>query len=176
MNKQMASQNIHLMSASQPFRQFLSIALLLVSTAGQLIQPVPAAQEPATPAPAERVLMPDKAEAASPVSQSVLAEKYGIQILHVAVTAGGGMVDLRIRILDPEKARQIFKDPHQMPTLVAGDSGLMLNAPHHMVGNVRLQKDAAGFILYPNARSAVKAGTPVSAVFGDVRVEPVIAQ
>ena len=63
-----------------------------------------------------------------------------------------------------------------MPTLVADDSGLTLNAPQHMVGNIRLQKDAAGFILYPNARNAVKAGTPVSVVFDDVKVEPVKAQ
>jgi hypothetical protein len=120
--------------------------------------------------------MPGKAEATAPISQSVLAEKYGIQILRIAVTAGGGMVDLRIKVLDPEKARQVFKDPHHMPTLVADDRGLTLNAPQHMVGNIRLQKDAAGFILYPNARSAVKAGTPVSVVFGDVKVEPVKAQ
>jgi hypothetical protein len=157
-------------------RKILTITLLLLAPGAAFAAFARAAQEPVTPAPAEHMSMPDKAGATAPISQSVLAEKYGIQILRIAVTAGGGMVDLRIKVLDPEKARHVFKDPHRMPTLAADDSGLTLNAPQHMVGNIRLQKDAAGFILYPNARSAVKAGTPVSVVFGDVKVEPVKAQ
>ncbi len=157
-------------------RNTLPITLLLLAPGVAFAAFVRAAQEPVTPGLVEHMSMPGKAEATPPISQSVLGEKYGIQILRIAVTAGGGMVDLRIKILDPEKARHVFKDPHHMPTLVAEDSGLTLNAPQHMVGNIRLQKDAAGFILYPNARSAVKAGTPVSVVFDGVKVEPVKAQ
>ena len=42
--------------------------------------------------------------------------------------------------------------------------------------NVRLQKDAACFLLYPNARNAIRPGTRVAVAFGDVTVEPVVAR
>jgi hypothetical protein len=41
---------------------------------------------------------------------------------------------------------------------------------------VRLQKDAASFLLFPNTRNSVRPGARVAVVFGDVRVEPVVAQ
>jgi len=199
MNSQTTSPAFYRARVVCPVRQALAATFLLIVVGGSLNHPARAAQAPAEPKPplqapeqapaqttAKEPAQPPaqahdaaheaKQEAAQRISTSVLAESYGIQIVHIAVTAGGGLVDFRFKILDPEKARQVFKDPHHLPTLVADDSGLTLNAPQHQTGGVRLQKEAAGYILYPNARNAIKAGTPVSVVFGDVKVEPVKAQ
>jgi hypothetical protein len=163
------------------FLRYLPAVLSVIVIGTALVRPSPSCQQPemtaaATPDSSPATTSATIPAATQPISTGVLEKDYGLQILHIAVTAAGGMVDFRFKILDPEKARQFFKNPHQMPTLVADDSGLTLIAPHHMAGNVRLQKDTVGFILYPNVRNAIKAGSPVSAVFGGVRVEPVKAQ
>ena len=105
-----------------------------------------------------------------------LAEQYGIQITLIAVTGAGGLVDFRFKVLDPDKARKLVGQPPTMPALVATGSDLKLETSHKMMHAIRLQKDAVSYALYPNVRGAVKPGTPVSAAFGDLRVEPVKAQ
>jgi hypothetical protein len=86
-------------------------------------------------------------------------------------------VDLRFTVLDPAKARPLLSDHARPPRLVAEGRGEELQAPTHgAMRNVRLQKDAACFLLYPNARNAIQPGTRVAVAFGDVRVEPVVAK
>jgi hypothetical protein len=41
--------------------------------------------------------------------------------------------------------------------------------------SIRIQRDAACYVLFPNARNAVKRGTRVQVAFGDLRVEPMAA-
>jgi hypothetical protein len=111
------------------------------------------------------------------ITRTVLQERYGIRLDHVAVTGGGGLVDFRFTVLDPAKARPLLRDHAQPPRLVVEGSGAELEGPHHgAMRNVRLQKDASSFILFPNARGAVRPGTRVEVAFGNVRVEPVVAQ
>jgi hypothetical protein len=105
-----------------------------------------------------------------------LAEQYGVQITRVAVTGGGGLVDFRFKVLDPEKARKLVGQLPTMPALVATGSDLKLETSHKMMHAIRLQKDAVSSALYPNVRGAVKPGTLVSVAFDGVRVEPVTAQ
>jgi hypothetical protein len=105
-----------------------------------------------------------------------LAEQYGIQITLVAVTGAGGLVDFRFKVLDPDKARKLVGEPPTMPALVAKGSDLRIETSHKMMHAIRLQKNAVSYALYPNVRGAVKPGTPVSAAFGELRVEPVNAQ
>jgi len=62
-----------------------------------------------------------------------------IQITRVAVTGGGGLVDFRFKVLDPEKARKLVGQPPTMPTLVAQGSGLKLETSHKMMHAIRLQ-------------------------------------
>jgi hypothetical protein len=70
----------------------------------------------------------------------------------------------------------VLDGPAGLPRLSVGD-GPPLSAPHHgAIRSIRLQKDAACYLLYPNARGAVKRGSKVTVAFGGVRVEPVVAQ
>jgi len=133
----------------------------------------------ATPRPA-RAAEPKPAPAsvkAKAITATALERNHGIRITQLAVTGGGGLVDLRFTVLDPAKARSLLQDHGKPPRLVVEGSEAELQAPTHgAMRNVRLQKDAACFLLYPNARSAVHPGARVAVAFGDVRVEPLVAK
>lgn len=112
------------------------------------------------------------------ISKSQLAERYGLQITRIGVTAAGGIIDLRYKILDAVKASPLLSDPTTLLTLVAVDSGLTLN-PARMGRShdrIRMKNGAVPFNFYPNARGAVKPGTLVSVAFGKIKVEPIAAQ
>ena len=143
------------------------VAAMLLALAGSLSRPAWAAPMHGEGSPAP----------SSAIDAATLQERYGVRIDKVAVTGGGGLVDVRFTVLDPGKARPILQDPASRPKLVVEDGGLVLDGPvHGLMRNVRLQKDAACFLLYPNARGAVKSGTRVAVAFGNVKVASVVAQ
>ena len=113
--------------------------------------------------------------AAAPISEGELEAQYGVRVNLLAVTAVGGLVDLRLKILDASKAQGLLQG--QVPTLQVEGSGVALTAPEESRPDVRqLQDDGGVFILYPNINTAVKRGDKVTVVFGDIRLEPVVAQ
>ncbi|NTU56889.1 MAG: hypothetical protein HGA79_11625, partial [Anaerolineales bacterium] len=106
-----------------------------------------------------------------------LEQQYGIHLTLVGVTAAGGMVDIRYRIVDPVKAAQLVDEEEGgiMPMVYVGNGDVMLMSDMHM----REQRLVAGRVYYnliPNTQNVVKRGTVVTVVFGDVAVEPTLAQ
>ena len=91
------------------------------------------------------------------------------------MTAQGGLVDVRFKVLDAAKARALLANPDNVPVLIAGDKPPLM-APHHALKGARFSKGQVFFILYPNVRRAVEAGTPVTVAMGPVRLGPVTAQ
>jgi hypothetical protein len=113
------------------------------------------------------------------LSNDQLEAQYGVRVTLIAVTAMGGIVDFRYKLVDPAKAAALLHDPENAPVLTAVDSGLTLSptkmgSRHH--GQMGMKKGTAPFTFYPNVRNAVKAGTPVSVAFGKIKVEPIVAQ
>jgi hypothetical protein len=147
-------------------RQHLLAAVLLLTP----FTAVPAG----TPAAWARVAAAGASARSLPAA--ALAARHGLSITRVAVTAGGGMVDLRFTVLDPAKAAALLSDGHA-PRLLVPATGLALDPPHHGAQrSIRLEKDAACFVLYPNTRGAVRPGTAVAVAFGDLSVEAISAQ
>ena len=102
------------------------------------------------------------------LSMNRFKEEYGMQVSRVAVTALNGIVDVRMKVLDSEKADQLLEDGHF--ALLVGDT--LIPAPHihrHMLKNKTI------ILFFPNLQDIVKSGTPVSVVFDNLRVEPVTA-
>lgn len=100
------------------------------------------------------------------VSFQTLEEEYGLQISRATVSAMGSAVDVRMKVLDPEKAEELVEEGHF--ALLVGEK--VLPAPHvhrHMLLNKTI------IILFPNQKNIVKSGTPVSIVFENLKVEPV---
>jgi hypothetical protein len=103
------------------------------------------------------------------ISHQTFEEQYGMQVSLAAVSAMDGIVDVRMKVLDREKAEQLLEEPHF--ALLVGDT--LIPAPHvsrHMFSNKTI------IVFFPNQKRVVKKGTPVSIVFEDLRVEPVNVQ
>ena len=106
-----------------------------------------------------------------------LEEQYGLRVRLVAVTAGGGMVDVRLKIVDAKKAKILLQDPKNFPTLRIADNDITLIVPDETRSQeIKFEKDSIIFILFSNARGVVRPGTPVSLVFSEIQVEPVLAK
>ena len=104
-----------------------------------------------------------------------LEERYGIRVTLIGVTAAGGMVDFRFRVLDAGKALALTKDHALMPVLNVqnSDTRLAMGAGMH---SMNFQDGKVYYILFGNPRGEVKSGTPISVAFGDMQVEPILAQ
>lgn len=110
--------------------------------------------------------------AAQVITAATLEARHGLRVTRVAVTGGGGLVDLRFTVLDPVKARPLLEGAGHELRLVVEKDGALLTAPHHgAMRNVRLARDAACFVLFPNVRGAVRPGTRVAVAFGEVRLQ-----
>lgn len=110
------------------------------------------------------------------ISQSVLEEKYGLHVNLVAVTAAGGLVDLRLKVLDGEKAKLLLADEKNFPTLFL-ENGVILNAPAD-IKSQKIEFTSGGiiFIIYPNSGNSVKPGSPVTIILGETALEPINAK
>lgn len=105
------------------------------------------------------------------VSEATLESECGLHINLVAVTAAGGMIDVRFKVLDKEKAAQLLGTSQVRLAIVAEDSGTVIQAPPDTEQNFTLQDGMVYFVQFPNVSHAVEAGRPVSLVIGDMRLE-----
>jgi hypothetical protein len=102
------------------------------------------------------------------ISSQTLEEEYGMNLSLAAVSALDSIVDVRLKVRDPEKAAELLEEEHF--ALLVGDT--LIPSPHigrHMFDNKTI------IIMFPNRQNIVKSGTPVSLVFDSLRVEPVLA-
>ena len=105
--------------------------------------------------------------AAPVISEKALEEQYGLRVNLVAVTASGGMVDLRLKIMDAQKAKLLLQDQANFPALYVNDASVILNASDDAkTQQIKFDDNNSLFLLYPNSRNAVKPGTPVNILFG----------
>jgi len=100
-----------------------------------------------------------------------LEEKYGMQVSLAAVSMMDGVVDVRLKIVDPAKAEKLIVN--QAALLV--DTKFLVIGPH-VHQHFRLKKDKIHFLFFPTLKGQVHAGSEVSLVIGSVRVEPMIVQ
>jgi len=105
-------------------------------------------------------------------SLSELEDLYGVKIALVANSMMGSVVDVRLQVTDPEKARALLDN---QAALLLGQESLIL-APHmHSHGGNRIKLGKVFTIFFP-ARQIIHPGSSVSLVFGAIRVEPVTVQ
>jgi hypothetical protein len=103
---------------------------------------------------------------------AAIADRLGIRITKVVVTADGGLVDLRYQVIDPDKAVFLFDNLDVVPKMVAenGEVISLESLPHRH----DVYAGLAYFILYRNSKNSVKPGSQVTVVVGDdLRLEHV---
>lgn len=104
------------------------------------------------------------------IGPQALEDRFGIRIVLITVTAGGGLVDLRYQVVDAEKAPLIW-ETENLPVLIAEDSGTTLRVPPPRARPDKIEAGHVYFLLVPNAEGAIRPGTRVTLVFDNVRVE-----
>mgnify|MGYP001576025428 FL=1 len=113
--------------------------------------------------------------------QKELADKWGIQVESVRLTAGNYMVDLRYRVLDAEKAARVIT-PRINPYLIDQASGAKFVVPSPpRIGPLRQTRSPqiAGksyFIFFANPGQYIKPGNKVTMILNDVRIENLAVQ
>jgi len=102
------------------------------------------------------------------ISFAELEERYGVRVSLVAVSMMNSIVDVRLRVIDPEKASALLKN--QAALLV--DQQALILAPHqHQHGAIKRNK--IHFLFFPTQNNTIHIGSQVSLVFGAVRLETV---
>jgi hypothetical protein len=104
-----------------------------------------------------------------PTTFAQLEENYGVQISLAATSMMGNIVDVRLKVIDTEKAHALLQN---QAALLVNQQALIL-APHmHSHNGGRLKAGKIFTIFFP-AQKIITSGSQVSLVFGPVRVEPV---
>ena len=106
------------------------------------------------------------------VTVDEMAGRYGVDVNLIAVTARGGLVELRYQVVDPDKANRLLHDDELAPVLVEETSGatLQMASPPHRHG-AELRPGGEYFFLMANTRNALHQGSLVTLVIGDARLE-----
>jgi hypothetical protein len=108
------------------------------------------------------------------VEASKIEDVWGIQIVGIRQTAAGHMLDFRYRVVDAGKAAPLFVRQIQ-PYLIDESSGKSLTVPNMAkVGPLRSSnKPLQGrtYWMFFGNPGLVKAGSKVSVVIGDFRVQ-----
>lgn len=107
------------------------------------------------------------------ITESALEEQYGLRVNLIAVTGAGGFVDLRIKIVDGEKAKLLLTDKDNFPSIMA-ENDMVLNAPEDTKSQpIIFENNMDMFILFPNLSNAVEPESQVRVLFGDTALEPI---
>jgi hypothetical protein len=139
------------------------VAVVLAAFAGQSALnggggSAPAAEEPSPGAP-------------QLVSASQFERQLGVRITQVTVSGGGGLIDVRYQVLDPDRAVALHESK---PALV--DEGTGVVADQLFMGHNHqsaFHTAETYFYLFDNPGSLVKPGARVTVVLGGLRLEHV---
>jgi hypothetical protein len=107
--------------------------------------------------------------------------RWGVRVLSVRRSAGGYLLDLRYRVVDPEKSSALL-DRSLRPRLIANKTGATLDVPSApKIGSLRQstrepKKDRTYFALFANPARLVQAGDEVTLVIGDLHVPHLVVE
>lgn len=109
--------------------------------------------------------------------------QYGIRIEGLQLSAAGSMLDLRYRVVDPEKARPIL-DGRQQPYLLDEARSAQLGVPETPVlGRLRqtarnnvIHTDHTYFVMFGNPGKAVHSGDKLTLQIGQLKITDLLVR
>jgi hypothetical protein len=110
------------------------------------------------------------------VSASGLAERSGVRLVRVAVTGGGGLLDLRYQVVDPNKAVAVHED-QTPPAIIDERTGLVID--RLLMGHAHhgeLKPAVSYYLVFENTGNWVRRGSKVTVLLGDAQVEHVVVK
>jgi hypothetical protein len=102
-----------------------------------------------------------------------LGQASGVQITRVAVTGGGGLVDLRFKVVDPDRANSLH-DARTPPAVVDEQTGLVVH--DLLMNHAHSGPYKAGityYLVFNNPGNWVHRGGKVTVLLGNAQVEHV---
>ena len=108
-------------------------------------------------------------------------EAAGIKIVRIHPSVGGQMLDMRYRLIDPEKAGRVMHQQAQV-YLIDQASGMKLPVPTMAkVGRLmqrpeKTAEDKVFWVFFSNPGALVKTGAKVTLVIDGIRIEDIVVQ
>jgi hypothetical protein len=151
----------------------MTLALFLISVLGG------ASFASATPVDVQTA-EPETATTEAEAKANELAQQWGIEITSIHLTANDHMIDYRYRVLDADKATDLFKRQIK-PHLIHQETDKVLSVPETAkLGPLRNsnmpQEGRIYWMFFGNAGKLVKPGDKVTVVIGDFRAEDLIVK
>ncbi len=116
---------------------------------------------------------PAAAAAATMPKSADIEAKFGVRVQAVALTANGGMLQIRYLVLDATKAAALHEDK-SAPYITIGDTKLAEpGLSGHGHSNSTPQIARAGSVLIANTQGAAKIGSIVAVHFEDLKLDHV---
>ena len=108
-----------------------------------------------------------------PISDEI-EEKFGVRFTFLAVTAEGGMAELRYRVIDEDKAANFGHYTETAPMLIDDETGKIVDVTIMGLHNHRAEPGRMYYILYRNTEGALKSGHPVTIAIGKYELANVV--
>jgi len=117
-----------------------------------------------------------QAKSMAGISQTIFTEETGIRVLRAFSTAGGGMIDLRYQVIDPDKAI-IVHDTKNPPALLNEATEQTIDRPFHdHSSQTQLRAGATYQEIIVNEGGVIKPGDLITVFIGQSRLEHVLVQ
>jgi len=146
----------------------LVVGVAIAGLAGWLVLPLSGGAQPASKVPVDW--------ARPVVDDAGLAARSGVKLVHVAVTGGGGLVDLRYQVVDPAAAAALH-DAATPPAIVDEASGLVVH--DLFMGHAHHGTFKAGVSYYyvlVDSVNWIHRGSTVTVLLGDAQLEHVVVR
>jgi hypothetical protein len=149
----------------------LAVGLAVFILMGMMVLPVGSA-----PIPASVNLTP----VVDPATPEDIEEKWGVQIVGVRLTAAGHMLDIRYKVIDPEKAAFMLNRKNKAQLIDQKSNTALRVKDVPKIGRLRQSTPTptAGriyFMLFPNP-GFIKAQSKVTLVVGNLRAENLVVE
>jgi hypothetical protein len=110
-----------------------------------------------------------------PRSQAI-EDEFGVRFTFLAVTAKGGFIDIRYRVLDADKAVVFGHYTETTPYLIVEDTGEVVDSTIMSFHNHRIEPSRIYYALFRNRSNAIQPGDMVTIAVGDLTLEHVPVQ
>lgn len=109
------------------------------------------------------------------IPQAEVESRYGIHFTQVAMTADGGLVDIRYTVISNETAMATMMDGTNNPVLIASN-GLKVSTETTMTHKIEHEVGRTYWMLYYNTKNALRPGSVIDVQIGDLLIENVKVQ
>jgi hypothetical protein len=108
-----------------------------------------------------------------PVSEEI-EDKFGVRFTFLAITADGGMVELRYRVVDEDKAANFGHYTETAPMIISEDTGDIIDVTIMGLHNHRVEPGRTYYVLYRNTGGVLASGRPATIAVGDLELKHVV--